>query len=173
MPSGAKVAYLNKSRPRTDISDNERGLPVPNAADILSLRAILFPPRPRRLLRRGRGSTSGWWLFSRSEGGEVPEEAAAAAAAAMKAAAAEVTGKPPGLCCWKTGGGGCTEGGGELPSWLSEWCEMVGVVTRGGEHPVECTITGGWIGLLAPPPGGDRSRTLGLCAPGIEKGTRN
>ena len=168
MPSGAKVAYLNKSRPRTDISDNERGLPVPNAADILSLRAILFPPRPRRLLRRGR-STSGWWLFSRSEGGDVPEEAAAAAAAAMKAAAAEVTGKP-GLCCWKTGGG--SGGGGELPSWLSEWCEMVGVVTRGGEHPVECTITGGW-GLLAPPPGGDRSRTLGLCAPGIDNGTRN
>ena len=163
VPSGAKVAYLNKSRPRTDISDKERGLPVPKAADILSLRADRLPPRPRRLLRRGR--SSGWlrwwwiWLFSRSEGGEAPEAAAAAAAAAIKAAAAEDTGGG----CWKTGGGG----GGELPSWLSGWCERLGVDTRGGEHIEECIMTGFVGGRFAPPPGGERSNAKGLCAPAI------
>ena len=172
MPSGAKVAYLNKSRPRTDISDNERGLPLPNAADILSLRADRLLPRPRLLLKRGRWSSMpGWWLFSRSDGGEralTEEAAAAAAAAAMKAAAAEETGGNWG--CWKVGGGER----GELPSWLSGWCEMaeVGVVVRGGEHPAECEITGCGCRVVpgprfAPPPGGERSNARGLCAPAI------
>ncbi len=162
MPSGANVAYLNKSKPRTDISDKDLGLPPPKAADIRSL--LRRPPRPLRPLTRGRPSWWPIWLLSGSDVGEV-EAAAAAAAAAMKAAAAETGG----WWCWKAGGE-------TLPSWGSSgWCEMVGVIDGGGE--VRCCFRGvvgssGWVSWLwreacrlAPPPGGERSKARGLCTP--------
>ena len=166
MPSGANVAYLNKSRPRTDISDKDRGLPLPMAAAIRSLR-VDRPPRPPRLFRtRGRPSADpcSWlpaspppsrpaaalWLFwSWSDRvGEVWLLACAAAAAAVaawiKAAAA-----------FNEEGGGCwrkLEGGETVPSVSSGcippgWCEMdpVGVTEQGGggDWPVDCRREGG------------------------------